>query len=200
MDVYVDNYNTVWAGTLGKGLNSLNAATNRVTHYFHDPENTNSIADDNIAAVIPDNKGGLWIGTFGGLSHYDPNTNIFTNYSHDPNNPASLSDNKVVSLYIDSKNNLWIGTWGGGLNQLDLNDPLHTDPKTAAFIHYNHNADDSSSLSEDFDLVYLRDWRWSSLAWHATRLESLRCRHQDLQTLHRENRAAQQCRSRHLGR
>jgi len=149
MDVYIDNYNTVWAGTLGRGLNRLNPATGRVTHYLHDINNPNSLADDNISAIISDEKGGLWIGTFGGISHYEPNTNTFTNYSHDPDNPASLSDNKVVSLYIDSQNILWIGTWGGGLNQLDLNDPLHTDPGTATVIHYRHNADDPSSLSED---------------------------------------------------
>lgn len=149
MDVFVDAYNTVWAGSLGKGLNALNPVTGRVTHFLHDPNNPNSLADDNVAAVISDGKSGLWIGTFGGLSHYEPNTNKFTTYSHDPNNPASLSDNKVVSLFLDSRNSLWIGTWGGGLNQLDLNNPFNADPKTAALIHYSHNADDSSSLSED---------------------------------------------------
>ena len=149
MDVYVDSYNTVWAGTLGKGLNRLNSATGRVAHFLHDPDDPTSLADDNIAAIISDEKGGLWVGTFGGLSHYEPNTNTFTNYSHNPDTPASLSENKVVSLYIDSQNKLWIGTWGGGLNQLDLNDPLHTDPGTATVIHYRHNAEDPSSLSED---------------------------------------------------
>jgi PAS domain S-box-containing protein len=44
---------------------------------------------------------------------------------------------------------LWIGTWGGGVNQLDLNDPLHTDPKLATFIKYRNNPDDPSSLSEN---------------------------------------------------
>ena len=77
-------------------------------------------------------------------------TKTFTNYSNDPDNPSSLSENKVVSLYLDSKRNmLWIGTWGGGLNQLDLNDPLHTDPQLATFTNYRHNPDDPSSLSED---------------------------------------------------
>ncbi len=149
MDVYVDSYNTVWAGTLGKGLNRLDPSTGRVTHYLHDPEDSASLPDDNLAAIIPDQKGGLWIGTFGGLSHYDPNTNSFTNYSNDLGNPSSLSENKVVSLYIDSNNILWIGTWGGGLNRLDLNDPLHTDPQTATITRYRHNAADSLSLSED---------------------------------------------------
>ena len=149
MEVYVDSYNNVWAGTLGKGLNRLDPATGHATHYLHDPENPASLPDDNIAAILSDKKGGLWIGTFGGLSHYDPSTNAFTNYSHDTNNPLGLNENKVVSLYLDSNNMLWIGTWGGGLNQLDLNNPLHTDPRTATLINYRNNADDSSSLSED---------------------------------------------------
>ncbi len=150
MDVYVDPYDIVWAGTFGKGLNRLNPATGRVVHYLHDPENPASLVDDNIAAIIPDQNGGLWIGTFGGLSHYDPDTDTFTNYSNDPNNPSSLSENKVVGLYLDSKNNiLWIGTWGGGLHQLDLNDPLQTDPRRATVINYRHNAEDPSSISED---------------------------------------------------
>ena len=150
MAVYVDTYDTVWAGTLGKGLNRLSPTISRVLHYLHDPENPNSLADDNIASIIPDKKGGLWIGTFGGLSHYDPHINTFINYSNDPKNPSSLNENKVVSQYLDSESNvLWIGTWGGGLNRLDLNDPLHTDPKTATFMNYRNNPDDPSSLSED---------------------------------------------------
>jgi len=149
MDVYVDSHNMVWAGTLGRGLNLLNPTNGRVTHYLHNPENPTSIADDNVAKLLPDGKGGLWVGTFGGLSHYDPLTNTFTNYINDPANPSSLSNNMVVSLYIDSRHALWIGTWGGGLNQLDLNDPLHSNPKTASFTTYLHNADDTTSLSED---------------------------------------------------
>jgi PAS domain S-box-containing protein len=150
MAVHVDDYNMVWAGTLGKGLDSLHPMTGRVTHYIHDPENPDSIADDNIAAIIPDGKGGLWIGTFGGLSHYDPNASTFTNYINDPTNPSSLGENKVVSLHLDTNGKkLWIGTWGGGLSQLDLNDPLHTDPKRAAFVHYRHDPDNPYTISED---------------------------------------------------
>jgi PAS domain S-box-containing protein len=150
MAVYVDTYDAVWAGTLGNGLNRMSPTIGRVLHFLHDPENPNSLADDNVAAIISDKKGGLWIGTFGGLSHYDPQTNIFANYSNDPKNPSSLDENKVVSLHLDSERNvLWIGTWGGGLNQLDLNDPLHTNPKLATFINYRNNPDDPSSLSED---------------------------------------------------
>ncbi len=150
MDVYVGEGSIVWAGTLGKGLNRLNAATGQITHFLYDPEDPSSIADDNIAAIVPDEKGGLWIGTFGGLSHFEARTNTFTNYSNDPNNPASLNENKVVSLCLDSNRKmLWIGTWGGGLSQLDLQDPLHTDPQLAVFTGHRHNPDDPSSISED---------------------------------------------------
>jgi PAS domain S-box-containing protein len=149
MAVYVDQYNIVWAGTLGKGLNRLDPATNKATHYFHDRDNPSSLADDNVAALIPDKNGGLWIGTLGGLSHYNPNTDSFINYSNDPDIAGTISNNMVVSLYIDSKNILWIGTWGGGLNELDLNDPDHLNPKRATFTHYRNITDDASSLSED---------------------------------------------------
>jgi PAS domain S-box-containing protein len=150
MDVYVDDYGIVWAGTLGMGLDSLHPMTRRVTHYVHNPEDPASIADDNIAAIIPDRKGGLWIGTFGGLSHFNGKTKTFVNYSHDPANPTSLTENKVVSLYLDPKQNvLWIGTWGGGLNRLDLDNPLHVNPRLATFSSYRHDANDPSSLSED---------------------------------------------------
>jgi len=149
MDVYVDSFNTVWAGTLGRGLNRLDPTSGRATHYHHDPENPASLADDNIAAIIPGKNNDLWVGTFGGLSHYDPATDSFTNYGNDPADPSSLGHNMVVSLYLDSKNILWIGTWGGGLNKLDLNDPLHADPKTAVFTNYLHQTDNANSLSED---------------------------------------------------
>jgi PAS domain S-box-containing protein len=149
MAVFVDSSNTVWAGTLGRGLNRLDPMTGRVALYSHDPANPASVVDDNIAAIISDGTGGLWVGTLGGLSHYDPNTGLFTNYSNDPTDESSLSHNMVVSLYLDSSNRLWIGTWGGGLNQLDLNDPQHADPQAAAFTRYLHDADDSNSLSED---------------------------------------------------
>jgi len=150
MDVYVDIYDMVWAGTFGRGLDSLHPVSGRVTHYVHDPENPASIADNSISSIIPNKRDGLWIGTFGGLSYYDLHTGTFTNYSNDPNNPSSLSENKVVSLHLDAKRNiLWIGTWGGGLNQLDLNDPLHTNPQLATIINYRHNDEDPSSLSED---------------------------------------------------
>ena len=150
MAVYADEQHMVWAGTLGRGLNRLNAATGSVTHYLHDPENPASLADDNIASIIPDQRGGLWIGTFGGLSHYDSRTDSFTNYSNDPDNPSSLNENKVVSLYLDSKRNtLWIGTWGGGLNQLDVDNPLHADPQLATFTNYRHIPDELSSISDN---------------------------------------------------
>jgi PAS domain S-box-containing protein len=149
MDVYVDEYNIIWAGTLGKGLNRLDPGTNKVIQYLHNPEDPSSIADDNIAAIVSDKNGGLWIATFGGLSHYDANADRFINYSSDPENPSSISHNMVVSLYIDSRNHLWAGTWGGGLNQLDLNNPNHADPRRAGFTNYSNNAGDPSSLSED---------------------------------------------------
>jgi ligand-binding sensor domain-containing protein len=38
---------------------------------------------------MEDKKGNTWIGTFQGISCYDPATNQFTNYENDPGNKQS---------------------------------------------------------------------------------------------------------------
>jgi signal transduction histidine kinase len=139
---------------LGGGLNRMELATGEITHYLHDPRNPSSLVDDSVAVIIPDGENGLWLGTFGGLSHYDAETDKFTNYvNNDVDNPAnfaSLSENKIVSLYLDRiENVLWIGTWGGGLNRLNLNNPLYILPQFASFRTYRYNSSDPASLSED---------------------------------------------------
>ena len=107
MAVYLDSQNVVWAGTLGGGLNRMELATGEITRYFHDPRDPSSLADNNVAVIIPDGEEGLWLGTYGGISHYDPGTNTFTNYVNnfvsDPANLPGLSENKVISLYLWSR-------------------------------------------------------------------------------------------------
>jgi len=98
-------------------------------------------------AIFQDSHGYLWIGSQDGLNRYDGYS--FKIFKHDPDDPNSISQNSVLSIAEDSDGMLWTGTLGGGLNQLDLNDPLHADPKTATFTNYRHHADDASSLSED---------------------------------------------------
>ena len=52
-----------------------------------------------------------------------------------------MSHDTVISLYEDQAGILWIGTEGGGLNRFDR--------ETESFTTYQHDEDDSDSLSDD---------------------------------------------------
>jgi ligand-binding sensor domain-containing protein len=67
MAVYVDHFNMVWAGTLGKGLNRLNPGM-ATLFIFTMTLKIGSIADENIASIIPILKAVMDWYMFGGVS------------------------------------------------------------------------------------------------------------------------------------
>jgi signal transduction histidine kinase/CheY-like chemotaxis protein/streptogramin lyase len=92
-----------------------------------------------VQTIFQDSQGFMWFGTLEGAAKYDGYE--FTVYKHNPADPNSISDNGVISFYEDQNGYLWIGTTNGGLNKFD--------PVTETFTHYQHRADDPSSISFD---------------------------------------------------
>ena len=98
-------------------------------------------ADMQVADIVQDTLGFLWIGTrFTGLYRYDGYS--FVAYKHDPQRPASLGRNDVHSLFVDRAGQLWVSLDGGGLDRFD--------PRINGFIHYRHDPRNPVSLSHDF--------------------------------------------------
>jgi signal transduction histidine kinase/serine phosphatase RsbU (regulator of sigma subunit)/ligand-binding sensor domain-containing protein len=135
-----DGDGLIWIGT-SKGLNSFDKKSNTFSNYQYDPDNPNSLSNDQVWTVHVDREGLIWIGTQKGLNKFDKKTRIFTHYQHDPNNSKSLSDNWVYAIAEDHEGFLWIGTKSGGLNQFNK--------KTNTFTHYRHNPNDLYSLAQD---------------------------------------------------
>ncbi len=133
----------LWIGTKGRGITRLPLAAIRgdtlsqpanttsdennqtemqqqttVAHFFNDPNNPNSLSNDNVEAILEDSRGFLWIATDNGLNRFDPTTEDFFHYGHQPDNPNSLVHNIVERLYEDRSGSLWIGT-GSGLSKFD---------------------------------------------------------------------------------
>ena len=119
------------------------------THYLHDPNNPNSIADNRIECILAANDGNIWIGTYvTGLDHLDPATGIVTHFRHKANDPNSLSNDTVTALLQDKQGTLWVGSYGG----LD-----RFNPETGTFTHFRHRADDSTSLSNNLVRAIYQD-------------------------------------------
>jgi PAS domain S-box-containing protein len=98
------------------------------------------LPSNNVAAVLQDSQGFIWIGTNdAGVSKFDGIK--FKNYSNIPNDPDSLANNCAWRLYQDKKGNIWIATWGGGVSRYD--------PARDVFITYSHDTNDAKSLTSN---------------------------------------------------
>ncbi|MEM7344869.1 MAG: two-component regulator propeller domain-containing protein, partial [Chloroflexota bacterium] len=126
----------------GGGLNKFDSTTEIVTRYQHDPDNPNSLSDNDLREILIDRTGIIWIGTAsGGLNKFDPTTETFTHYQQASNKPNSLGSNRVSALLEDSAGRLWVGTHKGGLQYLN--------PNSNTFTTYHHNPDDPTSLTDN---------------------------------------------------
>ncbi len=100
-----------------------------------DPEDPNSLSDQNVYAIYKDREDGIWIGTyFGGINYLSQNSQVIEYYYPQPAK-NSLSGKAVSQFCEDEKGNLWIATEDGGLNYFNT--------KTKQFKTYLPNTNKS---------------------------------------------------------
>jgi len=124
--IFQDSSGTLWFGTYQNGLNKLivskkegsNHKKEKFLVYKHDPDNTDSLSNNRVWAILEDQHRQLWVATSNGLNCFDPKTEQFIHYYYDPDNPYSLSNNLVRSLYMSHSGIFWVGTQNG-LNRFD---------------------------------------------------------------------------------
>jgi diguanylate cyclase (GGDEF)-like protein len=98
--IHEDTDGTIWFGTRNSGLVQIRG--NKYTQFT----TQDGLPHNNIQTIVSSKLGGLWIGTLGGLSHYQ--NGKFTNLTA----KDGLSSDQVVSLYEDAAGVLWIGSDG----------------------------------------------------------------------------------------
>jgi signal transduction histidine kinase/ligand-binding sensor domain-containing protein/CheY-like chemotaxis protein len=160
-----DNQSGVlWIGTNQAGLDRFNPGTGTFSHYTHDPLELSSLSDSGVSALYLDRSGILWVGTyFYGLNKvvYGPLKLKFKTYRHEPGNNNSLSVDNVRAILEEpgsSGDIIWIGTEGGGLNRWDR--------KADRFTHYQHEPNNSGSISDNY--VYCLHIDGSGTLWVGT--------------------------------
>lgn len=115
--LFTPEFNCMWLGGWGSGLDRYDMKTKKITHFRHDPVKS-SFNDDYVNDIIQDNDGILWIATGRGLNRFDAATGKIESYHHSAQNTNSLSHDICISLFEDSHGNIWIGT-NKGLNMLN---------------------------------------------------------------------------------
>ena len=145
-----DSTGFLWFAT-HSGLNRFDGFT--FTHFYHDPDDSNTPLHDAIESLYVDREGALWIGYHhggGGLSRFDLETETFTHYRHDPGDPTSLGQDTVLVMLEDSRGALWIGTVAG---------LVRFDRETETFTHFRHDPSDPTTLSNNHVRVLYEDSR-----------------------------------------
>ena len=133
----------VWIGLVLAGLGCCAGAASaqqpvlRFTHLTQDQ----GLSENTVRAIVEDQKGFMWFGTYDGLNRFDGYT--FTVYRNDPDDPNSLSQNQIRALLEDHEGELWIGTHNG-LNRYNR--------EVGTFTRYLLDPQDPASLSNN--LVY----------------------------------------------
>ncbi|HYE49177.1 MAG TPA: diguanylate cyclase [Azospirillaceae bacterium] len=115
-----------------------------------------------------DSGDAIWIGTYFGVTRYDPATGSETAFRHDPGDPASLSDNQVRAVLRDAEGRTWIGT-ALGLNV------LMPGAGSAKVTHVRRIPGDPTSLPHDYINSLARDARgrlWVGTVGGLSMLES----------------------------
>lgn len=105
--LYKDSSGIIWIGNTGGVLKYSDNKASLISK-------TNGLCNTIIDAIIRDNEGNMWFGSFGGgLSKY--RNNMFVNI----NKQNGLVDDAVTAFLKDRKGNMWIGTQTGGVSKLD---------------------------------------------------------------------------------
>lgn len=153
-----DRQNRIWIGTgyglMGSagGLVRFDPSTGKSKRYRHEPNNPNSLIDNRISALLEDQEGLIWVGTFqNGLHYYHPEKDNFERMVYDPANPNRLhappgkkvwdTSPFVKILHQDQAGGFWVGTCGGGINHFASN--------TNEVSHYVHDPANPNGITND---------------------------------------------------
>jgi ligand-binding sensor domain-containing protein/serine phosphatase RsbU (regulator of sigma subunit) len=141
--VLQDKRGFLWVGTQN-GLNRYDGYNFSV--FRQNPNDTASLANNNIRSLYEDHAGTLWVGTSNGLHRYDRTTGRFRRYQANPDNKNSLANNDVASIAEDHLGRLWIGT-KRGLSRFD--------PRTDTFKLYKASKKRKTGFLSDNDVAVI---------------------------------------------
>ena len=139
--LYQDSQNNLWAGSGKNGL-YLRKPNGTIQNFTNQPNNSNSISNNDVRCIIEDDFNNIWIGTFLGVNKYMPDKNKWENHIHQNHVSYSLSHSSVFALHKDSQGGIWIGTYYGGINYFN--------PASNYSDFYEANPDDPQALSCPF--------------------------------------------------
>ncbi len=138
-----------WLGTDKAGIIRYDSHTHKTLFLQNDLSDKESLANNWVNVLYRDRSAKLWVGTEGGdLQWYDSDTKKFIRFRYLSTDEEAPLQAGIRFIYEDSKGNFWIGVkayfLGSGGNGV-----YHINRQTGNTIHYQHQPDVQSSLSNN---------------------------------------------------
>lgn len=132
-----DHQDNLWMGT-ANGLYKYSIIENRFVKIY---TTATKLTSNNISCLSFDQKGDLWIGTYGGVNILNVATDHI-DYILYGENKQSLPSPFISAIYHDKESRHWIGTLKGGVNIID--------PYINRFQTISRNPSNSNTLPSNF--------------------------------------------------
>ena len=122
-----DRDGNIWLASYGHpanpqsgGLIMINADSDQMIYYRHDPADSSSLACNCLSNLLLDDDGVLWVGTCGmGVDRLIPSTINrpagFAHYRHRLEDPADFINTTIREMIDDGAGSLWFNEASGGL-------------------------------------------------------------------------------------
>ncbi len=129
----------MWLSTDGQGIVSLDMRTGQTQRLRHDQAQPTSLQHDVIWDLYRDRSGQIWVGSAGGLDHYDPSRTAISTVFGGNGRRGALSRMDVRSILPLDETHIWLGLGDEGIDIVDpaeeriskLNVALPHEPVTA---------------------------------------------------------------------
>lgn len=109
--------NEIWVGRFG-GIDRIDANSGSwLERLVPDPSDPNSLANNDIRALLKDKSGQIWLAGYGlGVQRRQENNNGIKVLRYSLLNSHSLSDPNISSILTLKNGQIWIGTRGNGID------------------------------------------------------------------------------------
>jgi signal transduction histidine kinase/ligand-binding sensor domain-containing protein/DNA-binding response OmpR family regulator len=142
--LYEDRSGNMWFSLYASGVFVWLKDKNIFTHVQKIPYKKNSLTSNIIGGFAQDNKGKIWVGTWGkGLNVFDPETGQVKPYVFKDD---AFNNEIFRELIFLEPSSLWLTTHTNGV--------LHLDTETGVFEHYHKNDPVRGLSSENLFTIY----------------------------------------------
>lgn len=107
--------------------------TDKFITYKKEAYQNNTLVYDNIFCLFKDNSGLMWIGTYSGVSIFNPNSS-FIHFKSEMEDDT-INSNLIQGIYEDQDGTFWIGSNESGVNILNENSVKYLNTKNSDLLN-----------------------------------------------------------------